>query len=79
MRIAPVCCKCNKEFRCEKNGVEAIEQADFGDYKYFRTDKYKCPTCGIEVLVGFGEPLIHHENGFKGMVERAKQNEHYTF
>lgn len=60
-----VCVKCQRKFRIEKNGVEAIEFTPIHTkegkflrlepYQIFSTDKWKCPGCGIEVLAGFGQ------------------------
>jgi hypothetical protein len=60
-----VCVKCQRKFRIEKNGVEAIEftpthtkEGKFlrlQPYQIHSTDKWKCPGCGIEVLAGFGQ------------------------
>jgi len=61
--MLPVCVKCGREMRCAKNevvvyhpfesntGVEdAIDFAVIGD-------KFKCPGCGIEIVVNFGKQI----------------------
>jgi len=60
-----VCVKCQRKFRIEKNGVDAIEFTpvhkmtgeflQMEPYQVHSTDKWKCPGCGIEVLAGFGQ------------------------
>jgi hypothetical protein len=60
-----VCVKCQRKLRIEKNGVNAIEFTpvhtkegkflQLEPYQVHDTDKWKCPTCGIEVLAGFGQ------------------------
>lgn len=41
-----ICVKCRKEMRCDKNGVGA----DFGNGHVYPSDRYKCPSCGQEIL-----------------------------
>lgn len=54
----PVCVKCGRICRPEKNGVVALEKKEDGsDYRIYHADKWKCPVCGYEVLHGFGEPV----------------------
>lgn len=51
----PVCVKCRIDMRPEKNGVQFIEDDGNGSpYKLWAADKWKCPECGFQVLVGFG-------------------------
>ena len=47
----PFCIQCKKEMMCEKNGVVV----HWGNGHCFRGDKWKCPTCNREVVVGFGK------------------------
>ncbi len=65
MNHTPVCVKCEVELRPEKNGFKVIDmfQHNTKAYKIWDADKWKCPKCGIEVVVGFGnKPLaIQHE------------------
>jgi len=61
MNHVPVCVKCRKEMRPERNGVKYVEYADFGPYKIWDSDKWICPECGLEILAGFGyKPLVEH-------------------
>lgn len=41
-----ICCKCQKEMRCDKNGIGA----DFGNGHVYVADRYICKTCGNLVL-----------------------------
>jgi len=49
----PVCVRCSRDMRPEKNGVVMLEMASFGPYKLWESDKWKCPSCGFEILIGF--------------------------
>ena len=53
----PVCVLCEMNFRCERNGVivrmYASQVAD--------ADLYTCPSCGVQILVGFGKPVDEGE------------------
>ena len=70
----PVCVKCEVDLRPETNGVKVLDHANFGPYKLWDADLWKCPICEIQVVIGFGSlPLSeHYKNGFKEAVERAK-------
>ena len=83
----PVCVKCRRELRPEKNGVGYLEMASFGPVQVWDSDMWKCPECGIEVLTGFGlgPVAMHFHEHFdravagyreKGMLieERRKDN-----
>ena len=63
MNHRPVCVKCQVEMRPEKNGIGVLDMADFGPYKIWDADKWKCPKCAIEVIIGFGQQAIaeHYE------------------
>ncbi len=50
----PVCVKCNVELKAETNGVGLVDMTNFGEYKVWDSDLYKCPCCGYEIIVGFG-------------------------
>lgn len=41
-----ICVKCRIEMNCDKTGVGA----DFGGGHVYRGDRFKCPTCGLEIL-----------------------------
>jgi hypothetical protein len=50
----PVCVKCNCELRPETNGVGVWDRNKNGTSKLWDADKWKCPKCGVEIVVGFG-------------------------
>ena len=41
-----ICVKCKKEMRCKKNGIIVR----YGESHCYASDKYKCPSCGNEIL-----------------------------
>jgi hypothetical protein len=67
----PVCNKCHCELRPETNGVGVLDMADWGPAELYDADLWKCPSCGIEVVGGFGHSAIasHFESEFKNVVE----------
>ncbi len=66
----PICVKCGKETRCSKN-----EFAVTNSILVWSGDKYQCPTCGFEVVGGFGTPSdLNNPSGWaKKLLEEAKR------
>ena len=67
MRHRPVCVKCKLEMRPETNGVGLLDMFNPPDkpepqpYQVWDADLWKCPECGCEIVVGFGEgPVARH-------------------
>lgn len=54
----PICVKCEIELRCTKNSF-LVRDPESGIAKptYWSGDKFTCPSCSIEVVVGFGAPM----------------------
>lgn len=52
---APVCRKCQREFRPQTIGVRVLDMAEFGPYKLWMADVYQCPVCGAEIVYGFAD------------------------
>lgn len=64
----PVCVKCQRFFKPDKNGVFVLEQKpamngakpgleeahNWIPYKVWQADRYKCDGCGTEIVIGFG-------------------------
>ena len=77
----PVCVKCECEMRPERNGVGVVDYFNPSDkpdpqpYAVWDADLWKCPKCGIEVMVGFGANAIsnHHEEKFQWHIERYQR------
>jgi hypothetical protein len=71
-----ICCRCAVELRCDKNGVPAVELAEFGPYRIFGSDRWKCPICEYTVLAGFSaEWHEHYEEHFDAALNLVRQNE----
>ncbi len=58
----PICVACRIEMSPEHNGQLAVLQC-VGvpelDYQVWRSDLWKCPMCGHEVIMGFGDKPTH--------------------
>lgn len=55
--LPPVCVECKRVMRCKKNAFKVhINDADI-----WNGDKYECPACKKEVVVGFGQ-CVHNAN-----------------
>jgi len=44
--------------RPETNGVGVLDMTDYGPYKIWDADKYKCPKCGYEIVTAFGQQAL---------------------
>jgi hypothetical protein len=64
--------------RPEKNGMVVQQNAVYGPYRIWHCDKWKCPKCGVEILVGFGDQPVadHNSDSFKN--EQKKVNLVFT-
>ena len=73
----PVCKKCETELKPEKNDIRLVDtfQDPPQPCKIWSADLWKCPGCGYEVVVGFGQGAImeHWEDGFAGYLERCQR------
>lgn len=62
----PICVKCECELRPDENGVGLLDMFNPSDkpdpqpYQIWDADLYKCPKCGYEVVVGFGNNAVAH-------------------
>lgn len=57
-----ICVECLSEMKCEENGVQ-VEMLLKDESPYYKVyaDKWKCPYCGKEILIGFAEhPYMEH-------------------
>ena len=51
----PICVPCAVEMRCEKNDQAVNDRAiEPFPATYWRGDRFKCPECSTEVVIGFG-------------------------
>ena len=57
-----VCRPCGTFMCIKKNSVTVEEQMEDGaPYKLWDADLYRCPTCGHEIVSGFGRgPIAEH-------------------
>ena len=85
----PVCVKCKIEYRPEKIDIIAEEMVQFGSYKLWCADLWKCPICGHQLISGYGreayaerfepdyrekqEACKHRTLRFYGTIEDAKE------
>ena len=76
MSHRPVCVKCQVELRPEKNETIAVYNDGEKDHEAFWCDLWKCPTCGYQVLFGFGVGpfMAHYEADFKERLARFEAN-----
>ena len=64
MSHRPVCVKCYRELRPEQNGVGVVDLAGNRQVQIWEADLWKCPGCGVEIIVGFGQgPVSEHFEG----------------
>lgn len=73
----PVCVKCQTELQPHSN--DGIMADMFDDpqrsYRLVMCDVYKCPTCGVEIAIGFAQQAYaeHFEEGFEEQVQEAEK------
>jgi len=81
--MLPVCVKCGREMRCAKNEVVVYHPFEsntgVGDAIDFAVmgDKFKCPDCGIEIVVNFGKQMLatmsDHQEHLQKIVDAAEE------
>jgi len=70
--MRPVCGICNVEMQCEKTGAHWVTYSKRDEpYQIYRCDKFICPKCKAQVLVGFGNSPVkeHYQDGFESYLE----------
>lgn len=71
--MRPVCVKCKVEMRVERNGIGVLEYTEKVErYNLHFGDGYKCPMCGIEVVLNFGNPIHCLGDNFESEIERCR-------
>lgn len=70
-----VCVPCGVSYRPERNGQDALEIVAGQPYRLWESDKWKCPSCGHEILTGFGRTPVseHFERDFEERVSRREE------
>jgi hypothetical protein len=79
----PVCVPCQRYYRPKKNGFPYIEGMprfngatpcvadEWTPYKLWVGDKWRCPGCGNEIVIGALVPLReHYQMDFEAWVQR---------
>lgn len=70
----PICFECGLSMRCHRNGQPVLVTSDREKkhpYKFYMADVYKCPDCGVRVVVGFSKPTESFEDRFEMELERV--------
>lgn len=57
----PVCGSCKKEYVAVKTGVVV----KINEYYVYRGDKFRCPSCGHEMVCNFGQ-------GYRSPIEASQ-------
>ena len=73
----PVCASCQVEMRPETNGVGVLDMAEFGPVSLWDADLWKCPSCGHQIVAGFGDsPISRHGEGksFEDHIEHYRRH-----
>jgi len=72
----PVCVKDGREMRPVDNDAVCVDTADFGPCQIWCCDKWRCPECGFEMLVGFGQgPFAeHYQEDFDKILSEVRAN-----
>ena len=55
----PICVPCQRNYRCERNGI----LVRLGPDAIISTDMYQCPGCGHQVLKGFAPRAVERYGG----------------
>ena len=77
MSHRPVCVQCETDMRPETNDTTVVEMASFGPYKVWLADVWKCQSCGVEIVAGFGRQPIrddHYAPDFQQWLQDFLQN-----
>lgn len=73
-----VCVNCEVELKPEHNGVIVAEmmRENTAIYKLWEADLWKCPECGLEIVLGFGAmPFMeHYEGDINAKLEEIKES-----
>ena len=58
---APICVKCEIEFRMQQSGIAAELMAADMSYQLWSGDVWECPSCHFKIVSGFGHsPIAEH-------------------
>jgi len=59
MNHRPVCVKCKTEFEPYNNDTVVVDMHGGIAQEIWMADTWRCPTCGAEIVVGFGFDAVH--------------------
>ena len=68
-----ICVKCKKEMRCVKTGIGA----DYSNGHVYAGDKFRCISCGIEIISTNAAP--HHDPNYTFHTEYLKMFNNVKF
>ena len=63
----PICVLCVTEMVCAKNGISVAPA--HAPHHTRRGDKYRCPECGVEVIMGLSRQAYEEEKEADLLVE----------
>jgi len=75
--IRPICVKCQKEYKVEKQGVTTELMTTFSgkpaSFKLYDSDLWECPVCGHQIIGGFGQrPFAQHfEENYEEILKKV--------
>ena len=73
----PVCAKCRLPMYPRKNGVWVIDVVDCREFAVWSADKWRCPRCKAEIIIGFGrQPVAQGDDDFVHMLDHARTQSH---
>ena len=72
--MRPVCVACRVQMRCEKNQESASITVDEMPYQIWQGDRYQCPRCAAQIIVGWGHVPVWERHA--GDPEAATRRHH---
>lgn len=72
----PICCKCRVAMKCEQNDFIVRDPETQFPSTYWAGDKFRCPVCGHEIVVGFGKPVDAEKAEELGWTEQSMEFAH---
>jgi hypothetical protein len=74
-----ICVNCERQLSIEKSGIFVIETfLDDRPYKIWSADLWKCNSCKVEIVSGFGSGPIseHYMPNFDKVLSKAVESRH---
>ncbi len=78
--MRPVCVRCKVELRCDRNQHKVETMAGEKGYQLWDGDRYKCPSCFVQIVVGFGAAPYaeYYHDCYARYVEEAEATGDFT-